>query len=376
MIKQFILLLNFIGLFLVHWFAGNVTIDETAPTSAKAGSEFTVTIKINKGTTSGFARFQDELPEGFTATPLETKTADFRFESQKVKFIWTSLPSDAEFEVSYKVTVANNISGDKTINSKFSFIADNASQSITASHNIHIDADPNATPVVTNNTGNDTGNNTGNNNPNTAGTNTVTPKDSAKPSAVVSGFRVVPTDAVQGEFQVDIHLNKGSITGFAKMEEELPAGFTATPITTANADFKFDKQKVKFIWVSLPSSDKEIVLSYKVTLDPGVNGQQVIKGLFSYIEGETPKQFAPEGSLMAIQQETRRAMQQILLQTTPSGRILPQWSVPHRILRTVLFLKYRSWRFTAALTTAISQNPITSPSASVMTCMKAGQNIS
>src|ERR1700757_493936 len=115
MIKQFILLLNFIGLFLVHYFAGDVTIDETVPTSAKAGSEFTVEVKIHKGEIGGFARFQDELPEGFTATEIETKDAVFKFENQKVKFIWTSLPKDPEIKISYKVKVASNVSGDKTI---------------------------------------------------------------------------------------------------------------------------------------------------------------------------------------------------------------------------------------------------------------------
>jgi hypothetical protein len=306
MIKQFILLLNFIGLFLVHWFAGTVTMDETAPASAKAGSEFTVQVKISKGSIGGFARFQDELPEGFTATPIETKGADFRFEAQKVKFIWTSLPADADFEVSYKVTVANTASGDKTISSKFSYIEDSQSQSKTSSRVIHIEADPNASPLAGGGTGNSTGTGTGNTTEtgtgNTTGTGTITtpPDTTAKPAVVVNCLRVVPTDAVQNEFQVDLHIKKGSITGFAKIEDELPNGFTASAVATGTTDFKFEKNKVKFIWVSLPAGDKEIVLSYKVTLDPGVNGQQVIKGLFSYIEGETPKQFIVDGSFINV----------------------------------------------------------------------------
>jgi hypothetical protein len=292
MIKQFILLLNFIGLFLVHYFAGNVTVDETAPASAKAGSEYTVTVKISKGSIGGFARFQDELPEGFTATPVETKGADFRFEAQKVKFIWTSLPSDADFEISYKVTVANNVSGDKTINSKFSYIEESQSQFKASSRVIHIDADPNATPLA--------GGGTGTGGTGTGGTGTAPVDTTAKPAVVVNCTRVVPTDAVQNEFQVDLHIKKGSITGFAKFEDELPNGFTASPVASGTTDFKFEKNKVKFIWVSLPAGDNEIVLSYKVTLDPGVNGQQVIKGLFSYIEGETPKSFTVDGSYINV----------------------------------------------------------------------------
>jgi hypothetical protein len=51
MIKQFILLLNFAGIFLVHLFTGNVTIDEKAPASVTAGTDFTVEVTINKGST-------------------------------------------------------------------------------------------------------------------------------------------------------------------------------------------------------------------------------------------------------------------------------------------------------------------------------------
>ncbi len=339
MIKQFILLLNFIGLFLIHWYTGNVTLDEKLPSSAKAGDEFTVEVTIDKGATGGFARFQDELPEGFTAVPVESKGGDPRFDVQKFKIIWTSLPSDQELHVTYKVTVANTVAtGDYTINSKFSFIADNNKQEVTGSHSIHIDGagavasgtgtgtgDTGTGGTTTTGTGTGTGDtgtggttttgtgtgDTGTGGTTTAGTGTGT-GDTGTGGTTTTGTgtgtgdagtgtgttsseitikRIVPNDMVDREFNVEIHLKKGSVSGFAKLEDELPAGCSAEPITTANADFKFEKQKVKFIWVSIPPSDAEIVVSYKVTLDPALVHDNIIfnNGKFAYIMNDAPK---------------------------------------------------------------------------------------
>jgi hypothetical protein len=298
MIRQFILLLNFIGLFLVHWYTGNVTIDENVPASAKAGSEFTVEVTINKGTIAGFARFQDELPAGFTATVVDAKSADFRFENQKVKFIWTSIPADKEVKVTYKVSVASSVpTGDYQINSKFSFIADNTSQNVVGVHPIHIDGESAA--VVQTTTPKDTATHT---NPvtnvvtpkdtNTSNpVNVVTnnpPKDTTKPANEVTIDRIVPQDA-SGEFVVEIHLKKGLINGFAKIEDELPSGCNAAPIKTAYSNFMFENNKVKFIWASLPPSSDELVLSYKVTMDQTVTDFVKIRGMFSYIDGDLPQ---------------------------------------------------------------------------------------
>ena len=295
MIKQFILLLNFAGIFLVHMFTGNVTISEKAPSSANAGTDFTVEVTINKGSTSGFARFQDELPAGFTATVIDAKGGDFRFDEQKVKFIWTSLPSGDEIKISYKVTVDNSVAtGDYNIASKFSFIADNNRQEVTGSKSIHIDGSATGVTAATGSTGNDGASGTGGSTGTAGATGTAGStgtSGSSNPSGV-SVTRVVPTDPVENQFVVEVHINKGSTTGFAKLEDELPAGCTAEAVASANAEFKFQNQKAKFIWVSLPSGDGEVVVSYKVTMDQTVKDNiKLSKGVFAYIEngGATTK---------------------------------------------------------------------------------------
>src|SRR3954470_16666756 len=103
MLKYGALLFNTIALLIYQFFfADGVTITQKVPSSAKAETEFTVELTINKGATTGFAKLQQDLPEGFTAIQDENNGASFTFSNQSVKFIWMSLPGDKEFKIKYK----------------------------------------------------------------------------------------------------------------------------------------------------------------------------------------------------------------------------------------------------------------------------------
>ena len=133
MIRYAVLLLNMLGLFIYQLFlADGVTVTQSVPADMKPGSEYTVELTISKGTTGGFAKLQQELPDGFTATAMESKGASFTFSGNAVKFIWTSLPSEAEFKITYKVTLAATApTGEKTVTGKIlHYVADNAKQSV------------------------------------------------------------------------------------------------------------------------------------------------------------------------------------------------------------------------------------------------------
>src|SRR5690606_19436931 len=103
MIKNIFLLFSiFVLLFFQKIFTDDVSIKTQIPDKVSAGEEFTVELIINKGEVGGFAKLQQELPEGFTATAIENKNASFTFSDQKVKYIWMALPSENEFKISYK----------------------------------------------------------------------------------------------------------------------------------------------------------------------------------------------------------------------------------------------------------------------------------
>ncbi len=325
MLKYVALLFNTLALLIYQFFfADGITVTQNVPSKAKPDTEFTVELTINKGTVGGFAKIQQELPEGFTAVQDENNGASFTFTNQAVKFIWMSLPSDKEFKIKYKVKVAPGISGDKTIAGKFSYVSDNVKQSIDIAPSTITIGDKASAPIATNtNTVTTTEPVTTNTNtlvtttePITTNTNTVTatepattnttatypvktPTTNSEPSSVTC-VRTAPSN-INGEFTVKIAVNKGNVTGFAKLMETLPAGFTATAGESQGASFSFDgtTKKVKFVWVSMPSQT-EFKISYKVAVTSGISGSQDIDGVFSYIENDETKKYVLPTSTITI----------------------------------------------------------------------------
>ena len=103
-----------------------ITVTQTMPSSVIAGAEFTVELTITKGSITSFAKVQQELPLGFTATAIEAQQANFSFNNQVVKFIWKSLPEESEFQLSYKIAVsADEVSGIKSIGGIFAYLENN-----------------------------------------------------------------------------------------------------------------------------------------------------------------------------------------------------------------------------------------------------------
>ena len=84
------------------------------------------------------------------------------------------------------------------------------------------------------------------------------------------------------EIYVEITLNKSDYESFARFQQEIPAGLTPIPVNTANADFSFSDQKIKFIWLKLPA-EQEITISYKLQVDQRLKGRFNLDGRFSYI---------------------------------------------------------------------------------------------
>lgn len=306
MLKYGALLFNTIALLIYQFFfADTVSITQNIPSSAKPDTEFTVELTINKGSTAGFAKLQQDLPEGFTAVQDDNNGASFTFSNQSVKFIWMSLPSDKEFKVKYKVKVAAGLNGDKTIGGKFSYVTDNVKQSVEITPSvIKIESEGNAVAANTNTVTPTDKSNTSTSTTgtpvtdNSASTTTAsTPTTTANEPSSITCTRKVPESAT-GDFTVELQISKGNVTGFAKLLETLPAGFTATQGELQGASFSFSDGKVKFVWVSMPSIP-EFKISYKVSA-PGVTGSQTIDGVFSYIENDETKKYVIPSSVIAM----------------------------------------------------------------------------
>jgi hypothetical protein len=294
MLKYGALLFNTIALLIYQFFfADTVSITQKIPSSAKPETEFTVELTISKGATSGFAKLQQDLPEGFTAVQDDNNGASFTFSNQAVKFIWMSLPSDKEFKIKYKVKIAAGVSGDKILGGKFSYVVDNVKQSVDITPaTINIEgtaavATNTVTPTTTDNANTTNTTTTTDNNTTTTAPVTTT----ANEPSPITCVRKAPENAT-GDFTVDITINKGNISGFAKLLETLPAGFTATQGELQGASFSFNESegKVKFVWVSMPAMP-EFKISYKVKVPAGVTGSKTLDGVFSYIENDETKKY-------------------------------------------------------------------------------------
>lgn len=96
--------------------------ERTIVGSPEAGMEFTVELNVHKDGMKGFARVQETLPAGLTAMSLDNKGGTFSFIDGKVKIIWDNLPADEDIKVSYRVSVADNVSGIMTIMGSFSYV--------------------------------------------------------------------------------------------------------------------------------------------------------------------------------------------------------------------------------------------------------------
>lgn len=105
--------------------AQDLTASQIVPNTVVAGSSFIVEVKINRGNVSGFMKFYQELPKGFTATEIESKGGSFSSLENGVKIVWIAPPKEISYSVSYKITVPADASGAKNLTAKYSYIKNN-----------------------------------------------------------------------------------------------------------------------------------------------------------------------------------------------------------------------------------------------------------
>lgn len=115
----------------------------------------------------------------------------------------------------------------------------------------------------------------------------------------------VPSEVNAGaEFDVEVTLQKGNIESFARFQQDLPNGLTAQAVDPASADFSFENQKIKIIWLKLPA-ESEIKVLYRLRVDERLKGEFSLNGIFSYIEDNQRKSVVVASSAIVIKQSSR-----------------------------------------------------------------------
>ena len=100
----------------------------------------------------------------------------------------------------------------------------------------------------------------------------------------VSVRMTVPSIIEAGhEFMVSVAVDKGNLEEFSRFQQELPAGLTAVQENSGAADFSFDNQRVRFIWLKLPA-EPSINLTYRVRVNERLKGTFKLANESSYFE--------------------------------------------------------------------------------------------
>ena len=113
-------------------FSQELSITNAIPASASAGQPIEAKFTLTKAPTMGsFAKFQVDLPAGFTAESVEIKGGNFTFENNRVKIVWVSLPPDASFDFIFKMTAPSTASGNISFSPQFFYLENNVKKEYT-----------------------------------------------------------------------------------------------------------------------------------------------------------------------------------------------------------------------------------------------------
>jgi cell division septation protein DedD len=121
--KQILFVLALLASF--SGFSQEVKLTHNLPSSATPGQTIDAEYTVTKGSIGAFAKFQCDLPAGYTAVNGDSKSGNFTFENNRVKIVWVSLPGEATFAFNFKITIPSSASGVASIGGQFYYLENN-----------------------------------------------------------------------------------------------------------------------------------------------------------------------------------------------------------------------------------------------------------
>lgn len=149
----------------------NVTCERVI-TAGTNPNEINVDVKIKKPSIRGFAKYQDLLPEGYTAKQGKLNGSSFSVSDGKIKFVWVSLPLEDDLLISYTLEKSESASAEVKLEGEFSYLENDQTKKVKAktdSYTFSTSAVAAKTPVTEQKTNQETATNQ-----NVAATNTET----------------------------------------------------------------------------------------------------------------------------------------------------------------------------------------------------------
>ena len=109
-------------LFALHSFVkSQISMQTNLPKALPLNSEVTFEVKINKGTSANFAKYQMEIPRGSTLKEVDVKSGSFTVEENLVKIIWVMAPLEPEFAITLKL-LTGVAPGKKNFKQKYFYV--------------------------------------------------------------------------------------------------------------------------------------------------------------------------------------------------------------------------------------------------------------
>ncbi len=305
MFKYLFIILNSLALFLYSALRDDLDIITGFPNKVRAGETFNAEVTIFKGSLRKFGKLELIFPAGFTVESTDPKAADFNFSGNKATFLWSYLPAEEEFTVSFKVTAANTVSGKRVIKSNFYYVENNLKEvleidpvEIKVLNETVPEKDdlPIAAKIAQNVVKDSSQKNTVDSSTLAATPNMENTSTSAIPSnnstistteveannSTISAVRSIAVGNSNTEYKITHTIKKAELNGFGKIEDLIPEGYAAASDKTSGASYTFNTNKVRFVWVNMPS-DKVLEVSYYIKKN-GTTANNRISGTFDYLK--------------------------------------------------------------------------------------------
>lgn len=88
------------------------------------------------------------------------------------------------------------------------------------------------------------------------------------------------------EVPIEIKVTKGAMSGFAKLQLELPEGLSLKEVDNKGANYSYSDGVAKWVWASLPN-ENDILIKATLVATSGASGSKTIGAKYSFVENNT-----------------------------------------------------------------------------------------
>ncbi len=107
-----------------------ITISSFFPATISYGSSVDADIKLFKNNLNSFAKYQLDVPVGFTISSVDSKGGNFTFENQRAKIVWVAIPSDPELTIKLKIQASSDAPNPAAFSQKFYYLENNEKKEV------------------------------------------------------------------------------------------------------------------------------------------------------------------------------------------------------------------------------------------------------